>query len=115
MSEITYNECLEFLLETFSKDYENHTSSREKKYFTEEYSVSEGRTYDKIVKETVWENGDRSGKSVVGFVVKKATKKFQVGDVLKSASWNSPATNFARASIFDFITVERAVRWTGVS
>ena len=35
------------------------------------------------------------------FIVMKADGKFRCGDVLKAASWASPAKNFARANVFD--------------
>ena len=36
-------------------------------------------------------------------------KKFKYGDILKAASWKTPARNFARGNIFE----EYKVRWTG--
>ena len=42
---------------------------------------------------------------------KKDTKKFKEGDVLMASSWSSPATNKARASIFD--NTVNTVQWTG--
>lgn len=45
------------------------------------------------------------------FIVNKATKKFNVGTILKSASWQHPATNFARGNLLteDFARI----KWTG--
>jgi hypothetical protein len=36
------------------------------------------------------------------------------GDVLKSASWKKPATNFPRGNIYDAQNGTGRVRWTGV-
>jgi hypothetical protein len=61
--------------------------------------VEEGRKYIKIIKEN----------SVWGFVVKADGGKFKRGDILKAASWASPATNHARGNVFDGYRIN----WTG--
>ena len=77
---------------------------KETKFFAEE-----GRNYIKIVHAKV--GGQQS---VHSFIVKKATKKFVEGDVLMAASWKAPATNFARATVFDKESLVGRVRWSGV-
>ena len=72
--------------------------------FRKTLSVLEGSKYLKIIKkmgnqECVW-----------GFVVKKDDKKFRAGDILKAASWASPARNQARGNILDG---GYQIRWTG--
>ena len=62
-------------------------------------SVNEGKKYIKVVKDN----------SVWGFVVKEDTAKFKRGDILKAASWASPATNKARGNVFDGYRIN----WTG--
>jgi len=52
---------------------------------------------------------DRSAHS---FIALRDEGKFKAGDILKSASWRSPAKNFARGNIFAG-TLDR-VQWTGV-
>lgn len=82
-----------------------------------EFTLEEGRNYIKIVRNDC-DRPDR--KSVAGFVVKKAPKAidnktkqpFNVGDMLMAASWNAPATNFARGNVFDFNP--HLIRWTGI-
>jgi len=72
------------------------------KEYADDFRIEEGRNYIKLVA-----NG-----SVKGFVVKKATKGFVVGDMLMAASYKAPATNFSRGNVmlgeFD------RVRWTGI-
>ena len=52
--------------------------------------------------------------SVCAFVVACTDdRKFQYGDILKPAGWAAPARNFARGSVFDTISMEKCVRWTG--
>ena len=54
---------------------------------------------------------ERSGsQSVWGFINKKDFKHFKKGDILKAASFNSPALNKARGNIF---VPGYKVRWTG--
>lgn len=67
--------------------------------FNASLSVEEGRKYIKIVK---------SG-SVWGFIAKNDEGKFRAGDILKAASWASPAKNSARGNIFG----NYSVQWTG--
>ena len=67
---------------------------------------TEGPNYIRVIRT---EESDR--KSVVGFIVKKATKGFQVGDILKAAGWNAPATNFARGHVED---EELRLNWAGI-
>lgn len=72
--------------------------------------AEEGRKYIKIVHEKM----GGTQRSVHSFIVKEATKKFGVGDVLMAASWKAPATNFARGTIFDAETWTGRIRWSGI-
>ena len=72
--------------------------------FLEKLYVEEGRKYLKIIK-------DDGQQMVWGFIVKKDDKKFRAGDILKAASWASPARNKARGNILD--EDFSWVRWTG--
>jgi hypothetical protein len=70
--------------------------------FNKNISISTGKKYIKILK----------GNSVWGFVVNTDDdKKFNRGDILKAAGYNTPARNQARGNILkgDFSWV----RWTG--
>lgn len=54
-----------------------------------------------------------SQKSVWGFIVNvHDDKKFKYGDLLKSASWKTPAKNQARGNLIDGDLSK--VRWTGL-
>jgi hypothetical protein len=67
--------------------------------FEDSLDVKRGSKYTKIIK----------GGSVWGFVVNADNGKFRAGDILKAASWASPATNAARGNIFDGYSIA----WTG--
>lgn len=56
------------------------------------FAAVEGKKYIKII--------EKRG-SVWGFVVKKSDGKFQQGDILKAASWSTPAKNFARGNVYN--------------
>ena len=70
----------------------------------------EGRNYIKVIRS---EDREDTGKreAVVGFIVKKATKGFKVGDILKASSWHAPALNFARGHVED---EELKLSWAGI-
>jgi len=76
------------------------------------YNVTfkEGRNYIKVIRS---EDREDSGirQSVVGFIVKKETKGFKVGDILKASSWHAPALNFARGHVDD---EELKLSWAGI-
>ena len=58
---------------------------------TKHFEVLQGKKYIKLV----------CDKSVHCFIVNTDTdKQFKYGDILKPASWNAPAKNFARGNIF---------------
>ncbi len=112
---MNYASAIENLLKVIADDYylfsarseycENKEWAEERaKTFLSQLSVYKGRKYDKIVRTD-------NQRSVWGFVVKEDTAKFKKGDVLMAAGWSAPATNKARASIFDD-TVNN-VSWTG--
>lgn len=108
---MNYTDELNKLLEVFSKNYAIwSTRANITNLAPPHFIVEPGNTYDKILK--VDDNGSSS--SAVGFIVKKANKKFVIGDILKANSYRAPATNFARGNLFDGYNESR-IQWTGVS
>jgi hypothetical protein len=102
------NEQLDILMDTIAQDFANRSPNRGEanREFRESLQVEEGRKYLKITKRL----GTQT--MVWGFIVKGDNDKlFHKGDILKAASWASPARNKARGNILrgDFSWV----RWTG--
>jgi hypothetical protein len=60
--------------------------------FANKLRYKEGSKYIKVIQ----------GTSVHSFIVKEDGPKFKKGDILKAASWNAPATNFARGNVLCF-------------
>jgi hypothetical protein len=74
--------------------------------YSDSLSYEYGNKYIKLI-------GDNS---VKGFIVNVHNdKKFAYGDILKAASWKSPARNFARGNILELSEVIPSVKWTGIS
>ena len=105
-------EALDRVFESMKADYarfmplndEIQTEMREEYNSSISYDV--GRKYIKIVK----------GGSVHSFIVNTdADKKFAYGDILKAASWASPARNKARGSVFNESDIKTRLCWTGVN
>jgi hypothetical protein len=75
-----------------------HNAEDQVERFAENITFHEGSKYIRVETEgSVW-----------GFI-NKGNKKFQVGDLLKAAGRNAPATNKARGNIFETYSVA----WTG--
>lgn len=108
--------ALEQLLETIKADYKNWWSNYNTRELTDtqENMIAEfnkelhfkiGKKYIKIIR------ADGGQRSVWGFVVNtNDDKKFEIGDILKAASWAAPARNQARGNILEG---GYNVQWTG--
>ncbi|SVA54240.1 uncharacterized protein METZ01_LOCUS107094 [marine metagenome] len=74
------------------------------------YAPTYGKKYIKIVS---YDNADKSGASVWGFININEFKKglagitFLEGDVLKASGWRAPALNRPRGNLFDGFYVDR--------
>ena len=88
-------EGVENIIEAMKRDYAQAGFDLE-----ENYEVKEGRKYIKIIR----------NRSVSAFISKVDFKHFKKGDVLKAASWNTPALNSARGNVFE---QGYPMQWTG--
>ena len=100
-------------IERIREDYKKWTYTDKKGFdsvkddmtekFCKSISIKEGQKFYKVLTEN----------SVHSFIVKKDSnirgKDFKRGDMLKAASWASPALNCARGNIFG----NYIVQWTG--
>ena len=104
---------IETLLEVIKNDYADfqdrsnsdgrytEIQKEMRKEFNENLEVKYGNKYIKIIQNN----------SVWGFIVNvDDDKKFRKGDLLKPASWATPARNKARGNVLDG---GYTVRWTG--
>lgn len=62
-------------------------------HVTRTYSYEIGRKYAHIIQ------GDSNSRSSHSWVVIGSDNKFKLGDILKSASWKSPARNYERGNV----------------
>lgn len=70
-----------------------------------------GRKYVHVIMQDTGENTFKQ-RSSHSWIMINDDAKFKQGDILKSASWNAPARNFARGNVFscDYSNI----RWCGV-
>lgn len=102
----TMNREIQQYLDYIIADYQNwqnicngksndEVSQRIRKEMFEDFKngieVEEGRKYIKVIQ----------SRSVHSFIVKEDGGKFRRGDILKAASWASPAKNFARGNVLE--------------
>lgn len=107
--ELDFDTAVDKLLDAAATDFAQwrargeHSSANDFDDFRSNIYPDGGRKYLRITKSS---GGQRM---VWGFVVLADGPKFKCGDILKAASWASPATNKARGNIFE----EYDVQWTG--
>jgi hypothetical protein len=106
--EAKMQEQMEQYLDAIKNDYAQWGGeAKVREEMTKEFQASvraeAGRKYIKVI----------AGSSVHSFIVIEDNPKFgfKKGDILKAATWSTPATNFARGNLFALDTVK--VRWTG--
>ena len=102
------NDYLDFIMDDYV-EWCGRADIGSKQMSETKWVAKEGRNYIKIIQC----RGEQE-RSVHSFIVKKATKKFVEGDVLMAAGWNAPATNFARATVFDTDSFKGRIRWAGI-
>jgi hypothetical protein len=71
--------------------------------FKERLTYTIGKTYAKVI----------SNRAAHSFVVLEDGPKFKKGDILKAASWASPAKNFACANVYNVASYFESISWTG--
>ena len=106
----TIEQGIEYLIEAAKEDYKQYSlrlygkisdhSQKELDQWNTAMSFKEGKKYFKVIKE----------RSVFAFVVKEDFKHFKKGDVLKAASWKTPALNSARGNV---LNGNYPIEWTG--
>lgn len=79
---------------------QNEIRKQMTKEFCDSLRYEDGRKYIKVIQNN----------SVHSFIAKSDDGKFKCGDILKAASWATPAKNFARGNI---LNGEYNIRWTG--
>ena len=117
---------IEKVLDIMKADYFEWTVTRNKLHYPENFdeedalkgcedfnkglNVTEGSRYFRIISTTI------TGQlRCCGFIVKEGHKKFKEGDLLRAASFNAPARNFARGNLYDAVSLQTGhIRWTGI-
>jgi len=101
------DEGIQNIIEASNKDYEMFIDNENMKLeFNNSWRIEPGQKYIKLV----------SKNSVHSFIVKQdmytpgGQLQFKKGDVLKAASWSSPAKNRPRGNVFDG---NYPMQWTG--
>jgi hypothetical protein len=91
-------EAIDAYIKHLADDYGTNDYSNKKFY------IAVGRKYAHVI----MEDNQRSSHS---WVMLADDKKFKQGDILKSASWNAPARNFARGNVL--CGGFKHIRWCG--
>ena len=91
-------EAIDAYIKHLADDYGTNDYSNKKFY------IAVGRKYVHVI----MEDNQRSSHS---WVMLADDKKFKQGDILKSASWNAPARNFARGNVL--CGGFKHIRWCG--
>jgi len=101
------DEGIQNIIEASNEDYDRFIDNENmKQEFANSWKVQPGQKFIKLV----------SKGSVHSFIVKEdmytpgGQLRFRKGDVLKAASWRSPALNRARGNVFDG---NYPMQWTG--
>lgn len=94
-------------MDAIQKDYDKFNSKVDQSVYKNpdprlNITTSRGSKFIKII----------VGSGVHSFVCCKAHDQWQVGDILKAASWSAPAKNFIRGNVLS--KQYDSLRWTGV-
>ena len=102
MPEHDFDIALAMYADHLTADYYKDKSTE----FSYQVSFKRGRKFVKIMCTSL------GAQSVSGFVCIEPHDKWKFGDILKAASWATPAKNFARGNILDTKSYA-SHRWTG--
>jgi hypothetical protein len=100
--ESAIHDYLDVICDNYAKSMDNPDMINQ---FESSIRFDVGNKYVKVI------IGSMHQESVHSFIVREDGPKFKKGDILKAASWASPARNFARGNIFK--DVSNASKWTG--
>ena len=92
-------EAIDAYIKHLADDYKETAAYNSKKFY-----IAVGRKYVHVIM------GDNQ-RSSHSWVMLVDDKKFKQGDILKSASWNAPARNFARGNVL--CGGFKHIRWCG--
>ena len=105
----TIEQGIECLIEAAKEDYKRYSSrhsgisdysQKQLDQWNSLMSFKKGKKYFKVIKEN----------SVFAFIVREDFKHFKKGDLLKAASWKTPALNSARGNV---LNGNYPIEWTG--
>lgn len=99
-------ELLDLITDSYVRDFKRPDESTDAvgRRFRKKLSLTVGKKYIRIV----------SSGSAWGFVVNtRDDSKFAYGDLLKPASWKTPARNFSRNNVFDLKPLPKCA-WAGI-